>query len=127
MEAGACLSDVRLGWRVERVGGARPLHRGSAGLSPRLFSDLSCGAGFLRPLSRAVCRLIGVCGPHFPEAGLRSSHLPVQNPSPHSLHLAFSDFARTRFKDVRSTMLTADETFYFSQDEMNRHVEEAWP
>lgn len=58
---------------------------------------------------------------------LHSSCFPVQDPSSHSLHLTFSDFARTRFKDVRNTVLTAEETFYFFQDATNCHVEEAQP
>lgn len=49
-------------------------------------------------------------------AGPRGSQLamgcsPVRPLAPHCLCLAFSDFARTGFQDVRSTVLTAEETF----------------
>ena len=53
--------------------------------------------------------------------------LSVHGLSPHCLPLAFSDFARTGFEDVRNSLLKLKRRFTFSQDAMIRHVEEAWP
>lgn len=53
------------------------------------------------------CFASGPCG-----SQLAAGCSTVQHPGPHCLCLAFSDFARTGFKDVRSTVLSTEEAFY---------------
>lgn len=65
----------------------------------------------LRPEPQALCSGPG-SAPWVRAGGCR----PPLCPRPHALHLVFADFARTRFKDVRSMVSALEEASFLPQD-----------
>lgn len=118
--------DVRLRWRAGRERGASPsgrawrpqatrssegLHACQLGGAATCFWPPACREAPLRPEPQALCSGPG-SAPWVRAGGCR----PPLCPRPHALHLVFADFARTRFKDVRSMVSALEEASSLPQD-----------